>query len=335
MTAAAPTGIPARLTVRQEAWPIAGAFTIARGSKTEARVVVAELEQDGLVGRGEATPYARYGETPDGVQADVAALAEAVAAGLDRTALQSRLPPGAARNALDCALWDLEAKRAGVPAWRLAGLAQPGPVTTAFTLSLGAPETMAAAARAAAHRPLLKLKIGGPDDLDRVAAVRAAAPHARLIVDANEGLDLDALTRLLPDLARLGVALIEQPLKAGEDAALEGLASPVPLCADESLHTRADLARCAGRYACVNVKLDKTGGLTEALALAAEAREMGLSIMIGCMVATSLSMAPALLLAGLAQFVDLDGPLLLAKDREPGIRYEGSVAWPPEPALWG
>ena len=324
-----------RLTAREERWPIAGAFTIARGSKTEARVLLVEIDDGGATGRGESVPYPRYGETPETSLAELEGLREAIEAGCDRTQLQTLLPPGAARNALDCALWDLEAKQTGVAAWRRAGLAALGPVETAYTLSLASPEAMGEAAHAAAHRPLLKLKIGGGDDLDRVAAVRAAAPGARLIVDANEGLDFDTLRRIGPDLARLGVVLVEQPLPVGEDEALAGYASPVPLCADESLHTRAELAGCAGRYACVNIKLDKTGGLTEALALAAEVRAQGLQIMAGCMVATSLAMAPALLIAHGAAFVDLDGPLLLAKDRQPGLVFQGSLIEPAAPGLWG
>jgi L-alanine-DL-glutamate epimerase-like enolase superfamily enzyme len=298
-------------------------------------VVVVELTDGGFVGRGEATPYPRYGETPEQVLAEIEAHRPAIEAGAGRAALQSLMVPGAARNALDCALWDLEAKRAGVRAWTLAGRERLDPVKTAYTLSLAPPDRMAEAARAAARRPVLKLKIGGVDDLDRVEAVRAAAPRSRLIVDANEALDFDALRRLAPDLARLDVKLVEQPLPAGADAELEGWASPVPLCADESLHTRAELTACARRYACANVKLDKAGGLTEALALRAEARTVGLDVMAGCMVATSLAMAPALLVAQGAAFVDLDGPLLLARDREPGLAYLGSMIEPPPPALWG
>jgi L-alanine-DL-glutamate epimerase-like enolase superfamily enzyme len=245
------------------------------------------------------------------------------------------MPPGAARNALDCALWDLNAKRTGVPAWRTAGLSALNPLKTAYTLSLDTPEAMAAQAAANARRPLLKLKIGGPGDLDRVEAVRAAAPKARLIVDGNEGLSFDDLRRIAPDLLKLGVRLIEQPLKVDEDEALLGYDCPVTLCADESLHTRAELARCARLYRCVNIKLDKSGGLTEALALRAGARALGLEIMVGCMVATSLSMAPAMLVAQGADYVDLDGPLLLARDREHGLAVTGSVLHPPVPALWG
>lgn len=298
-------------------------------------MVVVELADGPYAGRGEAVPYARYGETMAGVLAEIEAARAAVESGADRMALQQLLPPGAARNALDCALWDLEAKQAGVRAWALAGRPRLDPVKTCYTLSLDTPEAMAGAARDHARRPMLKLKIGGADDLDRVEAVRAAAPRTRLIVDANEGLSFEELTRLAPEFARLDVQLVEQPLPAGEDAALEGWTSPVPLCADESLHTRAELADCARRYACVNIKLDKAGGLTEALATAAEARAVGLEVMVGCMVATSLAMAPAMIVAQGARFVDLDGPLLLARDREPGLVITGSLIEPPPPALWG
>lgn len=323
------------LSAVDERWPIAGAFTIARGAKTEAHVVVATVTEGGVVGRGEATPYARYGETVEGELQRIESARAAVEAGADRIALQDLLPPGAARNALDCALWDLEAKRAGRPAWALAGRARLDPVKTCYTISLGDPAAMAEAARANQRRPFLKLKIGGPGDLDRVAAVREAAPRSRLVVDANEALTFDDLRRLAPEFARLDVKLIEQPLPAGADAELEGFESPVLLCADESLHTRTELDACARRYGCVNVKLDKTGGLTEALALTAAARERGLAVMAGCMVATSLAMAPALIVAQGAEFVDLDGPLLLARDREPGLNFVGSVVEPPPAALWG
>ena len=324
-----------RLHFGEERWPLAAAFVISRGAKTEARVVVAEVNSGGRRGRGEAVPYARYGETVEDTLAAMEGARSLIEAGCTRAELQDALPPGAARNALDCALWDLEAKIAGVRAWTLAGRPELQAVTTAYTLSLAAPEEMAAAARAASARPVLKLKIGGPDDLDRVSAVHAAAPSARLVVDANEGLAFNDLRRLAPEFARLNVALIEQPLPASADAELEGWPSPVRLCADESLHTRAELAACARRYACVNIKLDKTGGLTEALALDAEARALGLGVMAGCMVATSLAMAPALLIAQGAEVVDLDGPLLLARDREPGLEIEGvSIALPPA-ALWG
>jgi L-alanine-DL-glutamate epimerase-like enolase superfamily enzyme len=308
---------------------------ISRGAKLEAEVVVAEIVDGPHRGRGEAVAYARYGETTADVLDQIEAVRSSIEAGADRAGLHELMAPGAARNALDCALWDLEAKRAGVRAWTLAGRARLDPVKTCFTISLGAPAAMAEAALANSRRPMLKLKIGGPGDLDAVAAVRAAAPLARLIVDANEALSFDDLRRLAPEFARLDVKLLEQPLAAGEDAVLEGYASPVPLCADESLHTRAELAACAKRYAVANIKLDKTGGLTEALALAAEARAMGLRVMIGCMVATSLAMAPALIPAQGADFVDLDGPLLLKRDREPGLAITGSLIEPPPVELWG
>jgi L-alanine-DL-glutamate epimerase-like enolase superfamily enzyme len=323
------------LTIREERWPLASAFVISRGAKTEAHVVVAELNDGVHVGRGEAVPYRRYGESVETVLAEMEGVREAVARGLDRDALQITLPPGAARNALDCAMWDIAAKKAGLRAWALAGRTRLDPVKTCYTISLGSADAMGEAARAAAGRPMLKLKIGGPDDLDRVVAVREAAPKTRLVVDANEALSFDDLRRLTPDFARLDVKLIEQPLKAGEDEDLEGFDSPVPLCADESLHTRLDLATCARRYGCINIKLDKTGGLTEALALREAALSLGLEIMAGCMVATSLSMAPALLIAQGAAFVDLDGPLLLARDREPGLSYLGSMIEPPGPEVWG
>jgi L-alanine-DL-glutamate epimerase-like enolase superfamily enzyme len=323
------------LVARAERWPIAGAFVIARGSKTEAEVVVVEIADGPHVGRGEGTPYTRYGETLDSVLAEIEEARGFIEAGRARGKLQARMRPGAARNAVDCALWDLEAKRTGRRAFQIAGRERLDPVKTAFTISLGPPETMAEQAAANAKRPLLKLKIGGPGDLDRVEAVRRAAPRSRLIVDANEALAFEDFTRLAPDFARLEVMLIEQPLKAGEDQALEGYESPVLLCADESLHTRSELAACAPRYGCVNIKLDKAGGLTEALALAADARALGLQIMIGCMVSTSLAMAPALILAQGAQFVDLDGPLLLAEDRNPGLTYLGSMVEPSSPELWG
>lgn len=321
--------------MREERWPLASAFVIARGAKTEAHVLVVEIADGGAVGRGEAVPYARYDETMDGELAQVEALREAIEAGATRQALQALAPAGAARNALDCALWDLEAKLSGVPAWKTAGRPRLDPVKTCFTISLDTPEAMAAAARASARRPFLKLKIGGAGDLDRVEAVRAAAPKTRLIVDANEGLSFEDLKRLAPDFARLDIKMIEQPLRAGEDEALDGYRSPVTLCADESLHTRAELAVCRRRYGAVNVKLDKAGGLTEALALTTEARALGLEIMAGCMVATSLAMAPATIIAQGAEVVDLDGPLLLARDREPGLRFDGSLVYPPQPELWG
>ncbi len=324
-----------RLIVRRERWPLRGAFTISRGSRTEAEVVVAEIAEDGIAGRGECVPYARYGETVDGVVAAIEGQAGTVASGLDRDLLDQALPPGAARNALDCALWDLEAKQSGRPVWKLAGLGAPQPLVTAYTLSLEAPEVMGAAARANRRRPLLKIKLGGTDDIARVAAVRAGAPEARLIVDANEAWTPDLLPAYLPAMARLGVALVEQPLPAGHDDALAGIVHPVPVCADESCHTSGDVAALVGRYDLVNVKLDKTGGLTEAIRLVDAAPRAGLGVMVGCMVGTSLAMAPAILLGAGAAFVDLDGPLLLAEDRPHGLRYADGRVFPPTPALWG
>jgi L-alanine-DL-glutamate epimerase-like enolase superfamily enzyme len=313
-----------------ETWPIAGEFVIARGAKREAAVVVAQVSDGACTGRGECTPYARYGETPVGVLAAIAAQGELQS----RAELRQRMPAGAARNALDCALWDWEAKRAGTSAAALAGLAL-RPVTTAYTISLGSAEEMAAKAVAARAMPLLKLKLGGAGDAERMRQVRRACPATRLIADANESWTPEALPELMAAAAETGIELIEQPLPAGADAALSAVAHLVPVCADESLHTGADLARLAGRYDAVNVKLDKAGGLTEALALAQAARAAGLRIMVGCMVATSLAMAPALLLAQDADWVDLDGPLLLARDRQPGLRYEGALVYPPLPELWG
>jgi len=323
------------LAVRAETWPLTGRFGISRGAKWEAHVVSVELGEDGAVGRGECVPYPRYGETVEGVIAAIEGLRSELEQGLERPALQTRLAPGAARNALDCALWDLEAKQRGETVWRLAGLPEPAPVVTAYTISLDTPAAMAQAAHAARDRPLLKIKLGATGDAERVIAVREAAPDAQLIADANEGWSLDELERLAPLLGDRGVALLEQPLPASEDAALAAFESPVPLCADESCHTVADLERLRGRYEVVNAKLDKSGGFTEALALVRTARELGFEIMVGCMVGTSLAMAPAALLASAARYVDLDGPLLLDRDREPGLDYEGSVLHPPVPALWG
>ena len=324
-----------RLAARDERWPIAGGFAIARGSKTEAHVVVVELADGPHLGRGESVPYGRYHESVESVLAQIETARPAIEAGADRARLQELLPPGAARNALDCAFWDLEAKRSGVRAWSLAGCSRLDPVSTAFTISLAETSTMAGQARERARWPVLKVKIGGVDGLEAVAAVRAAAPRTRLLVDANESLKAEDLPRLAGELSRLDVELLEQPLPAGGDEALESFVSPVPLCADESLHSRAELAACARRYAVVNVKLDKAGGLTEALALAAEARALGLEVMAGCMVGTSLAMAPAMILAQSAAYVDLDGPLLLARDREPGLRFHGATVEAPPPELWG
>ena len=324
------------LSVQIERWPLASAFTISRGSKTEAVVVAVELRDGAYRGRGECVPYARYGETPERVVAALEAMRPALRSRLDRAALQDAMPAGAARNALDCAFWDLNAKQSGRRVYQLAGLAAPIPLVTAYTISLAAPAAMAQAAERAAERPLLKVKLGGgEDDGERIAAVRHAAPKAELIVDANEGWSEDNLAKNLSACAQAGVTLIEQPLPESGDAALARLERPIKVCADESVHDRASLEALAGKYDAINVKLDKAGGLTEALALAAEAERRGLTVMVGCMVATSLAMAPAMLVAQRASVVDLDGPLLLAKDRPEGLRYVGSLAYPPEPALWG
>ena len=326
---------PPTLRVATERWPIAGAFTISRGSKTEAEVVVAHVSDGIYRGRGECVPYGRYYETTEGVSAAISALAHQIAAGLDRTALQGLLPAGAARNALDCALWDLAAKRAGRPVHELAGIPQPGPRVTAYTISLGSPDDMGAAAAKAAARPLLKLKLGQSGDTERIRAVRTAAPDAELIVDANEGWTTDNLAANLAACADAGVTLVEQPLPAADDAALAGFHHPIPVCADESVHDRATLARLVGKYDAVNIKLDKTGGLTEALALAEAAERMGFALMVGCMISTSLAIAPALLVATRARVVDLDGALLLARDRPHGLRYDDSRVHPAGPDLWG
>jgi len=323
------------LSVRIERWPLAGVFAISRGSKTEAVVVVAELSDGTHRGRGESVPYARYGETPDGIVAAIEAVRPVLRRGLDRGALQRAMPAGAARNALDCAYWDVNAKQAGRRVHELAGLGAPGPLTTAYTVSLGSAAAMAAAAEQAAWRPLLKVKLGGDDDAARIAAVRRAAPRVQLIVDANEGWNPDNFEANLAACADAGVTLIEQPLPEGRDKALARIKRPIPVCADESVHDRASLDALTGKYDAVNIKLDKAGGLTEALALAAEAERRGFAVMVGCMVATSLAMAPAMLVAQRARWVDLDGPLLLASDRADGLRYEGSLVYPPDPVLWG
>jgi L-alanine-DL-glutamate epimerase-like enolase superfamily enzyme len=323
------------LEVRVERWPVAGAFTIARGSRTEAVIVVAELRDGVHVGRGECVPYARYGESAEGVVAAIESMRDALRSGLDRTGLQAAMPPGAARNALDCAFWDIEAKQAGRSASALAGLPAPRPLVTAYTISLGDPNVMGQAASAAASRALLKIKLGGPGDPARLRAVRAAAPDAELIVDANEAWTADTLAENLAACRDAGVTLIEQPLPAGDDAALAQVPRTIPICADESLHDRDSLAGLRGRYDAINIKLDKAGGLTEALALADAAERLGLGLMVGCMLSTSLSMAPAMLVAQRARVVDLDGALLLARDRPHGLRYEGSLVHPAAAELWG
>jgi L-alanine-DL-glutamate epimerase-like enolase superfamily enzyme len=323
------------LNATAETFPIRGSFTISRGSRTESRVIVATITDGGRTGRGECVPYARYGESLDSVRAQIESVAGDIAAGAGRERLRDLLPPGAARNAIDCALFDLEAKSQGVRAWDVAGITAPVPCITAFTISLGVPEAMAEATAAAGQRPLLKVKLGGEGDIERMRAVRAAAPEARLIVDANEAWSPAQYPPFAEAAAGLGVELIEQPFPAGEDAILGRLPRPVPVCADESCHDRASLDGLDGRYDFINIKLDKTGGLTEALELAAAARARGLGIMVGCMLGTSLAMAPAVLVASAAGFVDLDGPLLLALDRDNGLSYKSGLVHPPEPELWG
>jgi L-alanine-DL-glutamate epimerase-like enolase superfamily enzyme len=323
------------LSVGVERWPIRGGFTISRGAKHEAVVVVATIRDGVFEGKGECVPYARYGESVEDVVQAIEACAASLARGLDRGGLQALLPRGAARNALDCALWDLEAKISGRSAAELAGLAPLHAVETAFTISLASPEEMAAQAREAANYPLLKLKLGGKGDEERLAAICEAVPQARLIADANEAWRASDPERLLAAAARAGVELVEQPLPAGDDAILQHIFRAVPVCADESVHDRASLSEIAACYDAVNIKLDKTGGLTEALATAGEARRLGLKLMVGCMVATSLAMAPALLLAQDADWVDLDGPLLLDRDRVPGLDYVSGTVLPPPTALWG
>jgi L-alanine-DL-glutamate epimerase-like enolase superfamily enzyme len=324
------------LAAKIERWPIAGRFAISRGARTEAQVIVAEITEGPHVGRGECVPYPRYGESVASVAAEIASMTARVNNGLQRFELQTLMRPGAARNAIDCALWDLDAKKADIRVWELAGLPDPQTVTTAYTLSLDTPEEMQKNAEAAAHRPLLKVKLGAPSgDAQRIRAVRKGAPNSELIVDANEGWTPKNIESNLAACAKAGVKLIEQPLPAAADSLLKSVDRTVPICADESVHIRAGLASLKDRYDAVNIKLDKTGGLTEALELIEEAERLGFLVMVGCMVGTSLAMAPAMLLAGRARWVDLDGPLLLAKDRPDGLKYEGSTVHPPERKLWG
>ncbi len=324
-----------QVEIAHESWPIAGSFTISRGSKTAADVVVVTLTENGVTGRGECVPYPRYEETVPQVLAALEAAKGAIENGLGRADIARHVAPKAARNALDCALWDLEAKRAGKPVWQLAGIAEPKPVVTAYTLSLDTPEAMAKAAANAADRPLLKLKLGREGDEERIDAIRRAAPKSRLIVDANEGWSEAVLPRMLAACAKARIELVEQPLPAAADDALRDIDRKVVICADESAHDAAGIRKLIGKYDALNIKLDKTGGLTGALELARAARDNDIKIMVGCMLATSLAMAPAMLLAQFAEFVDLDGPLLLKADRMPGITYEGSLMYPPPPALWG
>lgn len=319
------------LETYRDVFRLAKAFTISRGSRTEAVVVRVEITDSGMTGRGECVPYARYGETVESVTEQIRSLSMPVS----REQLQTALPAGAARNAVDCALWDLEAKLAGKRAWQLAGLAAPQPETTAFTLSLDTPDNMREEAAANAHRPLLKIKLGGEGDIARIEAVRAGAPEARIIVDANEGWTPEIYNEMAPVLLRLGVEMVEQPLPAASDDALLGLERILPVCADESCHDRASLSKLAGKYDIINIKLDKTGGLTEALELKKAALEAGYGVMVGCMVGSSLAMAPAVLVAQHAAVVDLDGPLLLAEDRSTPIDYDAGKICPPAPELWG
>ena len=319
------------LTINRDVFPLAQVFTISRGSRTEAKVLSVKISRDGISGWGECVPYARYNETAASVSEQIKSLPDA----FDRQSLYELLPPGAARNAVDCALWDLEAKQSNFRVWQLAGLPAPGPEITAYTLSLDSPKKMRAQAAEHAHRPLLKIKLGTPDDMPRLEAVRAGAPHSDIIVDANEGWSADIYADLAPHLLRLGVKLVEQPLPAADDSALLGLDRPVPVCADESAHDRASLAHLAGKYDVVNIKLDKTGGLTEALALKREALAQGFEVMVGCMVGSSLAMAPATLVAQGALITDLDGPLLLAEDRAHPLHFDAAGVHPPSAALWG
>ena len=324
------------LHVAPESWPIRGSFTISRGSKREALVVVATLSEGAHTGRGECVPYGRYGETVASVLEQISALKPRIEAGMTRARLQVLCPAGAARNALDCALWDLEAKQRSTPVWKLAGLAEPGPFVTAYTLSLDTPAAMAAAAAGAAQFSVLKLKLGADAVIETVSAVHKASPRAKLILDANEAWDMAHLQAVSPRLKALNAVLIEQPLPAGADDALAGHDWPVPLCADESCHGIEGLAQLRPKYGLINIKLDKTGGLTCALALGRAARHLGFGVMVGCMVSTSLAMAPATLLAEMADYVDLDGPLLLRQDRADGLRSTaGGILHPASPALWG
>ena len=324
-----------QLTLNIETWPVRGVFRISRGSQTEIVVVTAEIRDGSFTGRGECRPYARYGETPDSVMATLEAIRKDLQEGLERDELSNLLVPGAARNAIDCALWDLAAKREGQPVWKLAGLPTPQILTTAYTLSVDSPENLAVTAENQNWRPILKLKLAGVDDLQCVAAVRANAPASRLIVDANEAWSQRDYQDIAPELVRLGVEMLEQPFPAGADACLSSLPKLLPVCADESCHDSRSLDRLIGLYDVVNIKLDKTGGLTEALQMKALARKLGFEVMVGCMVGTSLAMAPAFFLAQDTPFVDLDGPLLLARDRQPGLHFVGSQIFPPDGALWG
>lgn len=324
-----------QLTIRRDVFRLKQTFTISRGSRDVANVLTVLLSDGEHIGRGECYPYARYGESLDSVTTQIQAIESALITGLDRQTLRQRMPAGAARNAIDCALWDLEAKQTGTPVWQLAGLAAPGKITTAYTLSLDQPDAMRASAAENANRPLLKIKLGGAGDLDRLRAVREGAPNTTLIVDANEGWSASDYDDLAPIMLSLGVSMVEQPLPQSDDGELAGRTRPLTVCADESCHDTASLDALIGKYDMVNIKLDKTGGLTEALDLKAAALDRGFEIMVGCMVTSSLAMAPAMLVAQGAALADLDGPLLLAEDRDCPIHYSGSVMEPAPRELWG
>lgn len=325
-----------RLSVAAEQWPLHEPFVISRMVQEHGEVVVVEIEQDGTKGRGECERADAFFDDMIPIADQIETVRPEIERGADRAELQALLPAGPARNALDCALWDLEAKLTGTPIHELIGLELPiQPVTTVFTISLDTPEKMAADASANSEREVLKLKLGREGDPERVAAVRAAAPHARISVDANTGWSNQQLTDYLPRLAELGVELVEQPFVPGEDDVLKDFTSPIPLAADESCLDGSSLAALEGKYDYVNLKLDKSGGLTEALQMSRDARFMGFGIMVGCNVGTSLAMAPGMVLAQLASFVDLDGPLLLSRDRDPCLTYEGSTIYPPQRELWG
>lgn len=327
--------ITRQLSVKIESYPIDGVFTISRGAKTHADVILCEITEKGVVGRGECVPYKRYGESMEGVFAEIEALKTLIETGLTRQSLQDNMKPGAARNAIDCALWDLDAKLSGRSVFSTIGIDRLEPLTTAYTLSLAEADVMHQSALKNAHRPLLKIKTGTADDAERLRAVRSGAPNSAIIVDANEGWTEENLAYHLELAKECNIALIEQPLPAGRDGLLASIERLVPICADESVHSTRDLSSLRNRYDAINIKLDKTGGLSESLEMKARALELGYKIMVGCMVGTSLAMAPAILVAQGADFVDLDGPLLLAKDRDPALTYEGSVLLPPAKELWG
>jgi len=319
------------IQVTKDVFQLAQVFTISRGSRTQAEVLTVRVADEGHVGVGECVPYARYGESLDSVTAEIMGLPR----DLTRDALQDLLPAGAARNAVDCAMWDLAAKQAGKRIWDLLGVAAPRPEITAYTLSLDTPDKMQVQAAQNAHRPLLKIKLGTPDDMARLEAVRRGAPASRIIVDANEGWTAEVYADLAPHLLRLGVQMVEQPLPAGDDDMLAEIERPLPVCADEACHDRTSLPKLKGKYDMVNIKLDKTGGLTEALALKEEAIAQGYDVMVGCMVGSSLAMAPAVLLAQGVAFTDLDGPLLLAEDRDEPLKFDDAGVHAPTAALWG